>query len=455
MFRWPAPADIVYRLWRLKRLIAVGTALPLIVFALWSALGLYGGSFWLTAGLLLLIVAAHAVMFPNASQETTTVAIALTAFALLKPLIGWSFFGWVFFLIFAVCIVLFGQGRVLAWQAHSRSHKPSFLARVKTSASVDEARNWFPMQPGLDRFPYRCGEPDDSGRFAVYYQPTVADPLGLLSEDVTEEIDITECDPSFYAETVERTDTSQHTEIFDRVGAANPQSVVVHQFTPKGSGCVVAETDAPDSYPIGQSAFLWLTDFQTDGLVLARDQLEQKESRALRQAHSACLLSLTGAWFMRRMMPDGAMTAGHADQSPLDDDRLAALLSRLGPDFQTKGYTAGPMPLVTIEEFFDGNSDHGSFQGAALPNAEAALGAIRARADVADVRLGITQWEGPSTWPLAEYIHVVTTASTDAVKGWLADAGVHVSETGSGDGHRESEVVDAPDGYHTVWAWID
>ncbi len=138
-------------------------------------------------------------------------------------------------------------------------------------------------------------------------------------------------------------------------------------------------------------------------------------------------------------------------------DKLNALLDRLGPDFRERGHSNGPMPLVTLEEFFDGNDDDGSFQGAPVEYAGRALARLRDRDDVADIRMGITQWEGPGTWPLAEYIYFVTSARVSDVKAWLKEdnADIWVSELRQSDEHREREELEVPDGHKIVWAWID
>lgn len=73
---------------------------------------------------------------------------------------------------------------------------------------------------------------------------------------------------------------------------------------------------------------------------------------------------------------------------------LLRLLNRLGPDFREKGRTDGPMPLVTLEEFYEGNDDWSSPQAGVFDLVWRGLEHIRDRDDVSDVRLGITAWEG-------------------------------------------------------------
>ena len=141
----------------------------------------------------------------------------------------------------------------------------------------------------------------------------------------------------------------------------------------------------------------------------------------------------------------------------MSTDNLAVLLRRLGPDFAGEQSWSNnhPMPLVTLEEFFDGNDDGGSLQCASLEVARPVFTALRERSDVADVRIGITQWDGAGTWPLGEYLYLVTSADAETVAGWLKKAEVWADEYGIGNEHREREPLDVPDGMHVVWVWFD
>jgi hypothetical protein len=69
--------------------------------------------------------------------------------------------------------------------------------------------------------------------------------------------------------------------------------------------------------------------------------------------------------------------------------------------------------------------------------------------------MGITQWEGPSTWPLAEYVYFVTKAAPSEVASWLKDNGLWISELAEGDEHRVREKLVVPEGYRVVWGRID
>jgi hypothetical protein len=90
-----------------------------------------------------------------------------------------------------------------------------------------------------------------------------------------------------------------------------------------------------------------------------------------------------------------------------------------------------PPPVVTLEEFFEGNTDPQSI----APNLDGdvplevffgKLKAIRARDDVREVFVNIYDLSSiifgdANGWPMAENVHVLTSASEDVVQGWAAD----------------------------------
>ncbi|MBD3676891.1 MAG: hypothetical protein HUJ27_00630 [Rhodobacteraceae bacterium] len=475
-FTWPGLRDITYRLWRLRRLIAVCTALPLLVFGLMGQTGLSeiasdGRGLIITTAVLFFLVSAHAVIFPNSNQETVAISLLLAVFALVAPIISGSGLGWLIFVIFALWVLWSGQRRILSWQSSTRNHRPVFKARVRTGRPIEEARAWFPLRPGHVRGAYTCGEADAEGRFPVWYelgQANWMEALGITLPDLPGEPDeaafadlAMRGDPAFYAKIEEDGPDYQRTRILE--GEDEVASVVEHRFKARGNGCAVTESETAMSFPWGQSLFMWLADFQQDILCLHRDLLEGRQPVALREAHRHSLFTiLTGLMFrkllFRGMNPEalrGEVPYDEEEREESDPDKLAELLSRLGADFQSQGYTQGPMPLVTLEEFFEGNRDGSSFQGGPLSAAHRGLMKLREHEDIADIRMGITQWEGPSTWPLAEYIYLVTSADPADVGSWLKSSGIWVDELATSGEHRPREELTVPPGHQVVWAWID
>lgn len=498
-FSWPNTGEITYRLWRLKRLIAVCAILPLVFFAIMALIG-FGSMGTATVGLLpialfsILVVAGHAVLFPNSNQETVALSMTLTVLAIVAPIISGSIFGWFLFLIFAFWMQWAGQFRILNWQTATSTRSVTFAGKVKTSAPLEKARQWFPLRPDSVRGQFKCGPADETGMFPVWFDSGDADWLdavgindlsgadapgygkgdmdlpdeereelrNLLGDDAFVDFN----SASFYARIETDEPNLQRTQILIQGEGKEPDihSVVEHTFKTGRNGCTVREVEQTAQFPWAQSMFMWLADFQADGLVHLRDLLEERQSLSLRATHKLGLLPLFSGWIMKRFLLRGMDQEALADEyaraqdpgEPVEvSDKLKALLQRLGPDYEKHGYTKGPLPLVTLEEFFDGNDDDGSFQGAPVSVAATALQSLRNRPDVADIRLGITQWEGPSTWPLAEYLYFVTTAQANDVKTWLKSSNIWVSELDTDGEHHTREDLQVPEGHRVVWAWVD
>jgi len=100
-----------------------------------------------------------------------------------------------------------------------------------------------------------------------------------------------------------------------------------------------------------------------------------------------------------------------------------SLLSRI----REQGFPEdGARPVVTLEEFFEGNDDLGSI-GCNLtehPGPQrfyAVLRDVRGRGDVQDVLVAITEDMGDDEWPFSDSIYVVTSASREQVAQWVAE----------------------------------
>jgi hypothetical protein len=140
----------------------------------------------------------------------------------------------------------------------------------------------------------------------------------------------------------------------------------------------------------------------------------------------------------------------------VDKQKRDALLGHIGP----QDSWAEVAPLVTLEEFFDGNDDGGSIW-CNLPSAPkphqvfALLKRIRDRADVSDVKILVTQYDGgDDEWPFSDTIFVATSAGKEAVNDWLGDhfAPDEIYALTKGDW---PEPLAVRDGYGVIAAWWD
>ncbi|MFC2253930.1 hypothetical protein ACETRX_30150 [Labrys portucalensis] len=116
-------------------------------------------------------------------------------------------------------------------------------------------------------------------------------------------------------------------------------------------------------------------------------------------------------------------------------------------------------PLVSLEEFFDGNNDKGSIG----PNLDSQptpaefysfLREIRSRSNVYDVRILVTQYDGPGNWPFSDTVFVITSESPQTVEGWIP-AKFKPDEVGIDAHVNGREAVAIPAGMQPVTLWYD
>lgn len=141
---------------------------------------------------------------------------------------------------------------------------------------------------------------------------------------------------------------------------------------------------------------------------------------------------------------------------PTAKERLVARIHQNGDvnDPQT------PSPLVSLEEFFDGNDDPGSIgcnlPGGVLPaDFRAALTSIRARPDVANVLVQVTMHDDPDAWPFSDTVWIVTSATPQAVHGWMP---ARLAPDEVLDGFPEDRPIETctlPPGTRAVGLWYD
>ena len=86
-----------------------------------------------------------------------------------------------------------------------------------------------------------------------------------------------------------------------------------------------------------------------------------------------------------------------------------------------------PLPLVTLEEFFEGNDDYGSIGCNLTPMLGPGffletLKRIRSLPNVQDVLVEVAEVEpdGASAWPFSDRVYIFTDAPPDEVAQWAA-----------------------------------
>ncbi|MHC4477052.1 MAG: hypothetical protein ACYTEL_15505 [Planctomycetota bacterium] len=140
-------------------------------------------------------------------------------------------------------------------------------------------------------------------------------------------------------------------------------------------------------------------------------------------------------------------------------ERLLARINRNG-DFNDPNV---PRPLVTLEEFFEGNDDYGSIGYNFYPDQPAPaefyrlFRRIRDKAAVDDVRVEVKDLEDPGGWPATDTVWIITEASPDDVKKWLGDR-FRADDILRGfpmEGYYRTERYDLPDGMQAIGVWWD
>jgi hypothetical protein len=151
-----------------------------------------------------------------------------------------------------------------------------------------------------------------------------------------------------------------------------------------------------------------------------------------------------------------------------DDSPLARVVRRIGelgryPSDTTSMLATGvqpDLPMLTLEEFFEGNDFEGSFMcnvdpPVAIADVYKFLKKVRSREDVSDVRIMVTQLDNYESWPFSDTIWVVTKAEPEIVRSWF-EKKYPPDEVAEGfHDHYRCEKIDVAQGFRAVSLWYD
>ncbi len=299
LFQWPTIDQIIYRVMRLRRVIAVAVALAMVlVFSVSLLFPMLLPA--QQASLMMLGVAAllvgHVVLIPNVTLETVALALVSPVLLLIVPLAqGLSHWapdaqpsGALLLLIaFAIAIadllvvifqILLGGlvygGPTLRRVMHLRQELP---------CSPETAFQQLALRPQSRRGRVLTGPADENGFFDVAVATAGPDCLP----------DAVKADAKVLESSAERHDIM----ILSRTGAVTVTSL---GFAPTAQGCVVDVRDMPGDFTLGMYALFWLTDQQTDTLTEMTDGLFGRAPRANGLAHQGSLVAAAGAVFSPR-----------------------------------------------------------------------------------------------------------------------------------------------------------
>jgi len=135
-------------------------------------------------------------------------------------------------------------------------------------------------------------------------------------------------------------------------------------------------------------------------------------------------------------------------------DRITERVNLLGhPD-----EPGTPRPLLTIDEFFEGNSEVGSIgcnlDSTPAPDEFYALfRTIAQRPDVKDIRVQITAFDVPE-WPFSDTVYIMTSATPEEVETWFPEH-LKPDETWTGFVDQPYEPYQVSDGVQPIACWWD
>jgi len=135
-------------------------------------------------------------------------------------------------------------------------------------------------------------------------------------------------------------------------------------------------------------------------------------------------------------------------------ERITERVTRLGhPDAKET-----PTPLLSIEEFFEGNEVTGcigcNLEGQPSPARFYALfKTIAARPEVKDIRVQVSMFDDP-VWPFSDMVFIMTSASPSEVETWFPES-LRPDEVSAGFRDLRYEPYEIPAGTQPIGCWWD
>ncbi|MEL6682781.1 MAG: hypothetical protein AAFQ09_09060 [Pseudomonadota bacterium] len=299
LFDWPTPEQMIYRVTRLRRLVALAIMIPVGVMLIGSALDpsfLAPDRATLGAMAVAVMVVGHVMLFPNVATETLSLSLAVTSLVVSAPWI--KSVAWMapaenasaaYMLLVALAVISAGLMMALAKTVLSVIiyAGPAVKLRVKAAmevpCSVDVARRQFALQPQTRRGRVLSGSADSNGLFDVaIVAPQVSDPENP--------------DQPFIARLAGKVLHSDETTHQVMLVLPNGQVATTAQtFAPTETGCRVETVEMPGDFTLGMHAMYWLTDQQADNMTECADTILSEAERTNGLAHGVSLLSLASA----------------------------------------------------------------------------------------------------------------------------------------------------------------
>lgn len=298
-FDWPTTAQMMYRIARLRRLVALAVLIPVCVMLIGSLLDpafLSPHHATLAALAVAALVAGHAVLFPNAPLETISLSISVTALSVVAPVIRQiaamapadhgdaALLILVLLSVLVAGVLMAGVQMILSFLVYlGPVVKLRINAAVDVACSPAVARRQFALLPDMRRGRILTGAADDQGFFDVAVaSPQIVDPENPSQPWVVQ----------VAAKVLEQSDDHHQVMLVLDSGTV---TVTSERFVTTRHGCRVEISELPGDFTLGMHLLFWLTDQQVDNLMETADVIEGTPQRVNGLAHGVSFLSVAGA----------------------------------------------------------------------------------------------------------------------------------------------------------------
>lgn len=298
-FEWPTVEEMTYRIMRLRRLIALAVALPVIVIlgvSLFDPAILSPERATLAALFVTLLVVGHVVLFPNVTLETISLSMSVTMLVIVMPLLQ-TVAAWLpaahqpaaLLILLALAVAVMGVVMALLQIVLNFLAFAGPVVRMRLKVAMDlpcspaVAHRQCTLQPRTRRGRVLAGPVDENGFFNV----AVASEHGVDPHNPDQPL-IVKVDAKVLTATATRHDVML-------VLPNGSVTVTSQSFAQTPNGCRVAMADMPGDFTLGMHVMFWLTDQQADNLTEMTDVILGHDTRANGLAHDVSMLSLAGA----------------------------------------------------------------------------------------------------------------------------------------------------------------
>jgi hypothetical protein len=297
-FEWPTTEEMMYRIARLRRVVALALMVPVIVLfsaALIDPVSLPADRACFAAMAVAVLVVGHVALFPNVTLETISLSLSISFLVVsvpwIKAVAQWApaeHASSAFVILIAFSVALTGVLMAVLQIALSVLvyAGPALRLRLKTTLFVPcapaVAFRQCAMQPQTRRGRVLTGAVDDNGFFEVAVVATHHPDPDQPDQPLIVKVD---------AKVLES--TPEHHDVM-MVLQDGSVTVTSQQFTAVDGGCLIAVSDMPGDFTLGMHAMFWLTDQQADNLTEMTDVIIGQDARANGLAHAVSLLSVAG-----------------------------------------------------------------------------------------------------------------------------------------------------------------